>query len=784
MQRIASLILAGLLTCGTIEIADATDHGSPVNPFQQLDDKWAPPSDYRTASGAPGHKYWQQRADHNIAVRLDEDDHRLTGSETITYTNNSPDFLNYLWVQLDQNRFRTDSKSSLSATTYEQDRISFRRARLELGRDFGGGQNITSVVDAEGQPLPYEIVGALMRIDLAAPLSPGQRISFSIAWDVILPNIDVANSRGGYELFEDNPHAIYTVAQWFPRMAAYTDRNGWVLEPFLGGAEFATEFGDYQVEITVPDDHIVAATGELQNETEILSAAQRERMSQARQSDRPIMIATPEEALNREEQVSGGERTWIFKAEDVRDFAFATSRRFIWDAMAVQQSDGSSVMAMSFYPNDANPLWEQYSTHAVAHALEVYSAFTFPYPYPVAQSVNGAVYGMEYPMIGFNGPRPEDEDGERTYSRTTKFDLLSVIFHETGHNYFPMIVNSNERLSTWMDEGLNTFLEYQSQLAWEPDYPADRGPPVALVDYMSQEDRQPIMSPPETIIELGNNAYASAGTALVILRETVLGPELFDFAFREYANRWKFKRPTPEDFFRTMEDASGVDLDWFWRGWFYETNPVDIGISGVTKFTLDDGDPDSQNTYARDEKQKDQAKRQIGEPQDRDYRVDRFPELKDFYNENDEFLTTDKDRNEYDDFLQELESWQRDVLKREEFFYRLDLENYGGMVMPVRLRMSYADDTKDEILLPAEIWRFNASSISRWIVSEKPILQFSIDPYFETTDINRNNNEFPREASVDKLEVYDDLEDETRNLMKDIKVERETPENGESAPGD
>ena len=774
MQRYVSLMMVGLLAFGPSHIVWASDHNSPINPFQQLNDKWAPPSDYRAASGAPGHKYWQQRADHDISVRLDEEGHSLTGSETITYTNNSPDFLGYLWVQLDQNRFRIDSKSTLSATAFEQDRISFRQARRELGRDFGGGQNITAVTDAGGQLLPYEIVGALMRIDLAAPLSPGQRIAFSINWNVVLPNIDVADSRGGYEVFDDNPHAIYTVAQWFPRMAAYTDRNGWVLEPFLGGAEFATEFGDYRVEITVPDDHIVAATGELQNDTAILSSAQRERLEQARQSDRPVLIATPDEALKREEQVSGGENTWVFQAENVRDFAFATSRRFIWDAMGVQQSDGSTVMAMSFYPNDANPLWEQYSTHAVAHALEVYSAFTFPYPYPVAQSVNGAVYGMEYPMIGFNGPRPEKEDGERTYSRLTKTDLLSVIFHETGHNYFPMIVNSNERLSTWMDEGLTTFLEYQSQLAWEPDFPADRGPPVELVEYMKQDNRQPVMSPPETIIELGNNAYATVGTALVILRETVLGPELFDFAFREYANRWKFKRPMPEDFFRTMEDASGVDLDWFWRGWFYETNPVDIGIAGVTKFTLDDGNPDNQNSFAQEEKQKDQAKRQAGESITGEYRIDRFPELKDFYNENDEFLTTDKQRNEYDEFLAELEPWQRDVLNREEFFYRLDLENYGGMVMPVRLRIAYSDDTKEEVLLPAEVWRFDSQAVSRWIVSDKPILQFSIDPYFETTDINRNNNEFPREASVDKLEVYDDLVDETRNLMKDIKVERET----------
>ena len=777
MQRcVISCLIALVFISVGLGVANSTGHGEAANPFEQLNDKWAPPNDYRTASGAPGHKYWQQRADHDISVRLEEADHRLTGHETITYTNNSPDFLSYLWVQLDQNRFRSDSKSTLSASAFERDRISFRQARLELGREFGGGQNIQSVEDSEGLPLPYQIVGALMRIDLPVPLSPGQRISFSIGWDVILPNVHVADSRGGYELADDNPHPIYTIAQWFPRMAAYTDRSGWVLEPFLGGAEFATEFGDYRVEITVPEDHVVAATGELQNQTAILSPLQLERLEQARQSDRPVMIVTPDEALGQEQQVAGGERTWVFQAENVRDFAFASSRRFIWDAMRVQQSDGSRVMAMSFYPNDGNPLWEQYSTHAVAHALEVYSSFTFPYPYPVAQSVNGAVYGMEYPMIGFNGPRPEDdEDGERTYSRMTKFDLLSVIFHETGHNYFPMIVNSNERLSTWMDEGLNTFLEYRSQLAWEPEFPADRGPPVELVEYMKQDDRQPVMSPPESIIELGNNAYATVGTALVILRETVLGPELFDFAFREYANRWKFKRPSPEDFFRTMEDASGVDLDWFWRGWFYETNPVDIGITGVTKFTLDDQNPDTQSAYEREEKQKDKAKRDPVASKVETYRIDRFPELKDFYNEKDEFVITDKQRNEYDEFLDGLDQWQKDVLQTNEFFYRLDLANYGGMVMPVRLRISYSDDTRDEIVLPAEIWRYDPETVSRWIVTDKSILQFSLDPYFETTDIDRNNNEFPREASVDKLEVYDDMVEETRNLMKDIKVERERP---------
>ena len=767
------------LVCVGFVMAGASGAGAQLaDPFRQLDDRWATPNTYRTASGAPGHAYWQQRADYLVSASLDEKTHTLSGKETITYTNNSPNALTYLWLQLDQNRFQKTSKSALGKTTdSDDDRITFMQARRELDGDFGGGFDIRSVTQNGGQALPHTIVDSMMRVDLPAPLEPGQKFTFNVEWGFQIPDASMIDSRGGYEIAERKGNAIYTIAQWYPRMAAYTDTEGWNVKPFLGDAEFALEFGDFEVELTVPADHIVSATGTLQNADTVLTDAQRERLDKARDADKPVFIVTAREALDNEDEGTDETKTWVFKADNVRDFAFASSRKFIWDAMGVKQEDGDPVLAMSFYPNEANPLWSQYSTHAVAHSLEVFSRLVFAYPYPVAQSVNGPIYGMEYPMIAFNGPRPErDEKGKKVYSRKLKYDLLSVIFHEIGHNYFPMIVNSNERRWGWMDEGLNTYLEFAAEQAWEKDYPSTRGEPTTMIDYMSEGGDRPIMTQPDAILELGNNAYGKVAAGLVILRETVLGRELFDFAFKEYARRWKFKRATPEDFFRTMEDASGVDLDWFWRGWFYGTDPVDIGITSVTRFAIDDPNPDAKAKKSKEEKKDEPLTLTQSRDEGVSYRVDRFPELQDFYNEKDEFTVTDKDRNEYDEFLTELEPWQKDLLERGENFYRVDLVNYGGMVMPVRLKVDYADNTTDEYLLPAEIWRSNPEQASRFVVTKKPIIQFTIDPYKEIADIDTSDNQFPREAEKSDLELYKYDPDDGRNLMKDIEVERQEPE--------
>ena len=746
--------------------------------FRQLDEILPTPNTYRTASGAPSRLYWQQQVDYQIEVELDDENQTLTGSEVITYTNNSPDTLTYLWVQLDQNRHRADSLANLTQTSRSRERISYAGIRAEFERDFGGGHNIKSVKSVNGRDLRYTITDTMMRIDMPRPLYPGQSFIFEIEWDYKIINANWFRARSGYEYFEEDDNYIYAIAQWFPRLAAYTDSSGWNTKQFLGSGEFTLEFGNYRVEITVPDDHIVSATGSLQNPSAVLTSAQRRRLEQAANADKPVFIVTPDEAEDNESSSPDGTKTWIFRARNVRDFAFASSRKFIWDAQGHKQRRGDDVMAMSFYPKEGNPLWERYSTHAIIHTLEVYSRFTFDYPYPVAQSVNGPVGGMEYPMISFNGPRPEDEDDkdrkargqdqaddaeeagetadvaeedgngedeekERTYTRGTKYALISVIIHEIGHNYFPMIVNSDERQWTWMDEGFNTFLQFIAEQEWEMDYPSRRGEPRKIKDYMKSKRQVPIMTQSDSVLNLGNNAYAKPATALVILRETILGRELFDFAFKEYAQRWKFKHPTPADFFRTMEDASGVDLDWFWRGWFYTTDHVDISIDKVTRYTLDSKDPDIEQPKKRQEK----ADEPLSLTQQRDAeierRVDRFPELADFYNENDRFTVTNKDRNKYNKLIDGLEEWEREMLSKMENFYFLEFSNKGGLVMPIVLAIYYDDGSEEELRIPAEIWRRNPKKATKLLLRDKFISSIVIDPHWETADVAIENNYFP-----------------------------------------
>ncbi|MFC0253362.1 M1 family metallopeptidase [Massilia consociata] len=761
--------------------------------FRQLDELLPTPGAVRTASGAPGHAYWQQRADYTMRATLDENKRALTGSGTITYYNNSPDTLKYLWLQLDQNIYKPNSDARTSATLPSREAwqarspeqgVKFDAIRTLLeARTFEGGFNVRDVRDSGGRPLSYVINRTMMRIDLPQPLKPGARVSFSLDWHYNINEQKVLGGRSGYEKFEDN-NDLFEIAQWFPRMAAYYDVYGWQHKQFLGSGEFTLEFGDYDVRITVPSDHIVASTGELQNPGEVLSATQRERLRQARTAKKPVIIVTQAEAEAAEKQRATATKTWHFKAKNVRDFAFASSRKFIWDAQGIK-SGNVDVMAMSYYPKEGNPLWERYSTQAIVHTIEQYNKYSFDYPYPTSISVNGPVGGMEYPMITFNGPRPvkDKKTGELTYSKRTKYGLIGVIIHEVGHNYFPMIVNSDERQWTWMDEGLNSFLQALAQEAWEENWPEMRGEPRTITDYMKSRNQVPIMTNSESILQFGNNAYAKPATALNILRETILGRELFDFAFKEYAERWKFKRPTPADFFRTMEDASGTDLDWFWRGWFYTTDAVDISVDGVTEYTISTKDPEIEKAWARARKQAEPIsitdQRNKGMPR----RVDAHPELKDFYNENDDFTVTNKDRNQFAETMEGLEDWEKALLKEGKHLYLVDFSNKGGLVMPLIVEIELKSGKKYIERIPAEVWRYSPTKVTKLFITDEPIVGLVQDPFWETADIDVSNNAWPARATPSRLELFKTNRDPA-NLMRDFNTRLKQPAAQQPAQAD
>lgn len=805
MMRFITLALVTLISISSTASADAIRQtkGDFYDAFRQLDVDLPTPNVYRTASGAPGPQYWQQRANFKIKMTLDETNRRITASETITYTNNSPDTLRYIWMQLDQNRFSDNSLQRLSETASDaagrntwaeegKDVLTYGRiAREQLADDIDYGFEITRIADSRGRAIPYTIVDTMMRVDLAQPLASGKRITFSIDWSFNIVLEDRVGSRGGYEHFRDNDTYIYFLAQWYPRLAAYTDYAGWQHKAFIGRGEFTLEFGDYEVELTVPDDHIVSATGELQNASQVMSATQRSRMSDARKSDRPVFIVTAEEARENEKSGTSGTKTWKYKADNVRDFAWASSRKFIWDAMIHKQNDAKmpEVLVMSFYPNEAEPIWSRFSSHAVAHTLGVYSRFSFAYPYPTAQSVNtwkGG--GMEYPMLTFNGYRPDpfeqDEDAvidgapENTYSRRTKYGLIGVIIHEIGHTYFPMIVNSDERQWTWMDEGINSFLEYLAEFEWEEEFPAYRPNHVnvldAITDYMVSEDQVPIMTNSESLLQFGPNAYSKPTAALIVLRETVMGRELFDFAFKEYSRRWMFKRPTPADLFRTMEDASGIDLDWFWRGWFYSTDHVDIALTDIREYKVSTANPDVESELNRQEHAAEvpEAVSQVRNREEgRGSYVDRFPELNDFYNENDQFTPSNADRNVYTTALDDLEDWEYDAITRavaeDNFVYFLDFENIGGLPSPLPLLITNADGSEEFMMLPAEIWRRDYRKITKLLIRKTAMQSVALDPHHQTADADFSNNHFPRTFEKSRIELYK-AENTARDLMSDM----------------
>ncbi len=749
-------LFAAVMTAQEVEQNERDPGHTNQSKFKQMYEEFATPNTYRSASGAPGPNYYQQQADYKMDIELDDKNAKIQGTETITYTNNSPDDLEYLWLQLDQNVRAKDSKSPLRdsrAVSLAEQPGAF--AGKYMTEPFDGGFNIEYIKDASGKPLSYTINQTMMRVNIPQALKSKDQISFSIKWWYNIPDHTVNRARSGYEYFEKDGNRAFVIAQFFPRMAVYSDVEGWQNHQFWGSGEFALPFGDYEVNITVPADHIMDATGELQNRKEIFSKDMMKRYEQAKKSyDKPVVIVTQAEAEAAEKGFSEKKKTWKFKAQNVRDYGFATSRKFIWDMQAVKMGS-KDVMAVSLYPKEGNPLWEEYSTKAVAQTLRTYSKHTFDYPYPKAISVHAKNQGMEYPMICWNYGRP-NEDG--TYSDRVKYGMISVIIHEVGHNYFPMIVNSDERQWGWMDEGLDTFMQYLAEQAFgeanpqavapNKAYPSRRGAPAKIVPYMSgdQSTISPIMSNPENVYQLGPNAYGKPATALNILRETVMGRELFDHAFKTYAQRWKFKHPTPEDFFRTMEDASAVDLDWYWRGWFYTTDYVDIGVKGIKKYYVSDKPGKKMREYM--------AARNLTE-------ADLLPlvyladeESEDFDPNLKGMAPSESSKTLKEFMMDNMTAVERAAVKEPKFFYEVTYNKPGGIPMPLIVEYTYADGTKENITYPPEVWRKNDAEVKLVLSSQSELVGIIVDPKAETADIDTTNNAWPKKEAQNDFDKF------------------------------
>ncbi|MEL0457468.1 M1 family metallopeptidase [Flavobacteriaceae bacterium SZ-1-7] len=762
MKKITYICLS-LILMSSAMIAQEQEANTPqkghtnTNKFRQLYDEFSTPNMFRSASGAPGPAYYQQQADYKMDIVLDDKISRISGSETITYTNNSPDELKYLWVQLEQNKRAKDSKSPLIESSGVAP-VMFPNAFTKefMSEPLERGFNILEVKDINGKPLPHTINRTMMRVELPKPMKHGDKFSFSVKWWYNINDHVVEDGRSGYEYFPKDGNKAYVIAQFFPRMAVYSDVEGWQNSQFWGRDEFALPFGNYEVNITVPADHVLDGTGILTNRKEVYSKMMLERYETAKRTyDKPVLIVNQTEAESAEKGFSEETKTWKLKAENVRDFGFATSRKFILDMMAVKIG-GKDVMAVSMYPKEGNPLWEEWSTRVVASTLESYSRMTFDYPYHKAISVHAKQQGMEYPMICWNYGRP-DEDG--TYSDRVKYGMMGVITHEVGHNFFPMIVNSDERQWTWMDEGLNTFVQYVAEQDFGEKYPSalspqdkhfpsDRGPAKMIIPYMGGDQNfiAPIMTKGLNTYQFGNNAYGKPATALNILRETVMGRELFDYAFKEYANRWMFKHPTPEDFFRTMEDASAFDLDWYWRGWFYTTDWVDIGVKEVKKYFVSD----EPNAYMRKYMEERGVKRNQLKPLV--YLVEEGSEDFKEKMKTKSLLENSKPLQEYimDNFTPE----EQKSIKEPKYFYNVTFEKPGGLVMPIIVEYTYADGTSNQVTYPAQIWRFNDNEVSKAIASDKEIVSITVDPNEETADIDTSNNSWPQKIQQSDFDQF------------------------------
>ncbi len=742
-----------------------------TNKFRQLNQELPTPNSYRNGAGLPGNQYWQQQVDYEMSIRVNDSKQSVHGEEMIHYKNNSPDALRYLWLQLDQNMRAKDSDTYKTKTSSIQDRMSISSLK-GITPTFDGGFKLEHVQDANGKALEYVVNKTMMRIDLPMVLNPGESYSFSIKWWYNINDRMQIGGRSGYEYFEEDDNYLYTIAQFFPRLCVYDDYNGWQNKQFLGNGEFALEFGDYDVKITVPDDHLVAATGELVNAKDILTKSQLDALEKAKTSYKDIVIiANQKDAEAREKKKSSKEKTWHFKAENVRDFAFATSRKFIWDAMGVKQPNGTTVMAMSMYPKEGNPLWEQYSTKSVAHTLKWYTHYTFDYPYPVAWSIHTKRIGMEYPMICFNYGRPE-KDG--TYTERMKYGMISVIIHEVGHNYFPMIVSSDERQWTWMDEGLNTYLQFLTENEWERNYPSRRGEPYKIVNYMKGDKSRisPIMTNSESIYQFGNNAYGKPATALNILRETVVGRELFDFAFKEYSRSWMYKHPNPADFFRSIEDASAVDLDWFWRGWFYTNDHVDISLENVVHYKMDTKDPNKEKAFHKTNR--DKRPETITEMRNKKLITQTYDEMDkdliDFYSTYDPLNVDAEDRRTFKVSQDKMSDELREMIAEDANYYELTFKNVGGLVMPLIIEFNFTDGSSEIKEIPAEIWRMSEDVITKVFKFNKDVENVVLDPRLETADTDLKNNYWPRRINnPSKFEAFKRKNKSSKNPMQRAK---------------
>lgn len=749
MKKVLLIALIGVGFHVLAQEQSKTDGVQWKGKFEQLDQMLPTPNEYRTGSGSPGPKYWQQRADYIINAELNDENQSITGAETITYFNNSPDALKYLWLQLDQNIYAKDNNTVKTSTNSMRDSLPAKSMASTLSlHDFDGGHKIKSIKDATGKAIPFTINKTMMRLDLAQPLAAGQKTSISIEWSFNISDrvkgLSPNDGRSGMEYFPEDGNYLYIIAQWFPRMCVYDDVVGWQNKQFMGQGEFTLSFGNYDVSLTVPADHIVAGTGMVKNLKEVLTADQYARFEKAKTSyDKPVIICTQEEAVQREKQKSKEKKTWKFTAENVRDFAFATSRKFIWDAQAVKLA-GKTPLAMSYYPKEGNPLWEQESTKAVKNTITTYSKYSVDYPYPQATSVHAASLGMEYPMICFNYGRPK-KDG--TYTDQLKWGMIGVIVHEVGHNFFPMIISNDERQWTWMDEGVNTFIQYRTQVENYEGMPQRRGPADKIVPYMKGDKNlmRPLMTNSEQVVQFGAEQYSKCATALNILRETVMGPELFDKSFKEYSQRWAFKHPKPADFFRTMEDASAVDLDWFWRGWFYSTDNVDMSLDKVKWFKLR-----TEKTNVEG-KEKTVASGDLAS-KDGDKKAEDFsngPTLITVLPTNDRFYGEFQNKVDDKAIVSKLENKN---------IYEITLSNKGGLVMPVIIEWTYKDGTKETDRIPAEIWRVNENKVTKVFAKDKEVASVVVDPLKETSDIATEDNAFPRVAQPSK---FDELKKKT-----------------------
>ena len=777
MKQVSAIVLLLFVSICTnaqdIKNNPGSNHG---NRFEQLGTILPTPNEYRTASGAPGPKYWQQRCDYDITCELDEPNRRLLGKETVTYFNNSPDVLTYLWLQLDENEHSNTNNSgyqgsnTMPRTITEAD-ISRYGGKIDKDREYG--VNIQRVADAAGKLLQYTINKTMMRVELPTPLKPGQSFVFKIDWNYNIIERTKYGGRGGFEYFAEDGNDLYTMTQWFPRLCVYSDFQGWQNHQFVGSGEFALVFGNYKVAMTVPADHVVMSTGQCQNYPAILSAKELQRWNAAQNAKDVTEIVTLDEAKEKEKTKSKAKKTWIFKADMVRDFAWGSSRKFIWDAMPATV-EGKKVMCMSAYGKEAYALYRKYSTKTVAHTIKSYSKFTIPYPYPVAQSLE-ANNGMEYPMICFNFGRTEKDaagnySANSTYSEGMKNGMLGVVIHEVGHNFFPMIINSDERQWTWMDEGLNSFVEYLTEELFDNKYPVSKGPAYKIVDYMKlpKDQLEPIMTNSENIIQFGPNAYSKPATGLNILRETIMGRDNFDYAFREYARRWAFKHPTPADLFRTMEDASAEDLDWFWRGWFYGTEPCDIALDTVKWSVLNTEAPTAPNATATT------RKIPVAKPQ-----LNTFDDISKIRNREDKKIVFATDADEslrdfywrYDRGMAKVDTTafeitnpvpvannyteaERFAIAGSKYMYELTFSNKGGLVMPIIVEWTFKDGTKQVDRIGVNVWRKNENKVIKTFMKDKEVASILVDPMRETADIDTKNNSWPTFAEPSKFQLF------------------------------